>query len=335
MSNPLVSVVIIAHNSEECITKAISSAYAALGDIPGEVIFVDDASQDFTVQAAERAFAELGAGASNIRYQIVLAVENLGPSGARNRGVEASSGDYVMFLDSDDELLPGAVATLIQHANGSEMDVVSGSHVAAVSGGKRFSRPDAAKGSMSGVEALIALLEERVWNYNHGRLYKRSLLQEVQHDESVRRYEDLIFNAAVFSRANLVNFVAVDVYLYRIHGMSATWSQAITPEFVQNTAARVRAGIAPEAAAAVREQTWAVMEFTLAIVNFGTALLADGKNDNLPVLRSLVRSRILRRSFFYVLRRVPVLALSGMFAVVSPRVYKKFYSAYVKRSYGL
>jgi glycosyltransferase involved in cell wall biosynthesis len=50
------------------------------------------------------------------RYPAIdyLSQENLGPSGAKNRGLEAASGQFVMFLDADDELSSGAVDSFVR-----------------------------------------------------------------------------------------------------------------------------------------------------------------------------------------------------------------------------
>ena len=69
-----------------------------IGDGAFEVIVVDDASQDGTAEAVRREF-----GAS---VQVIEMQENGGVSAARNRGIERARGQWLAFLDSDDEWLP-------------------------------------------------------------------------------------------------------------------------------------------------------------------------------------------------------------------------------------
>ena len=75
---------------------------------PAEVIVVDDGSADDTAARV----APLVSG-GHVRY---VAQANAGLSAARNTGLAAASSDYVLFLDDDDLLLPGALATLVGEA---------------------------------------------------------------------------------------------------------------------------------------------------------------------------------------------------------------------------
>jgi glycosyltransferase involved in cell wall biosynthesis len=98
-----VSVVIPAYNAAVTIAAAIHSA---LQREVGELIVVDDGSTDETAQVAR------GLAVDNPRIQLITRPTSGGPAQARNDGLAASSGDFVLFLDSDDELTPGAIGTL-------------------------------------------------------------------------------------------------------------------------------------------------------------------------------------------------------------------------------
>ncbi len=95
---PLVSVVIPTYNRRNTIVRAVESAlgqtYPEL-----EVIVVDDAGTDGTGELMKRY-----AKAENFRY--VKLPQNAGGGGARNKGIALARGEYVAFLDSDDEWLP-------------------------------------------------------------------------------------------------------------------------------------------------------------------------------------------------------------------------------------
>ncbi len=95
-----VSVVIPAFNREGCVGRALESVRAqGIGEL--EVVLGDDASTDGTVEAAHRAFPGL---------QVVRLGSNSGAAAARNAAIEKSSGNFLAFLDSDDEWMPGKLA---------------------------------------------------------------------------------------------------------------------------------------------------------------------------------------------------------------------------------
>ena len=95
MAHPLVTIVIDNHNYARYVGAAIESALAQTYQ-PIEIIVVDDGSTD-----GSRAVIAAYAGRITIIFQ-----NNRGQSGAFNTGYAASSGDIVMFLDSDDLLRP-------------------------------------------------------------------------------------------------------------------------------------------------------------------------------------------------------------------------------------
>lgn len=95
---PTVSVIIPTYNRAHMIGRALHSVLSQeFTDF--EVIVVDDASTDDT-EAVVRAI-----GDPRIRY--IRERRNGGPNAARNRGMRAARGEFLAFLDSDDEWLPG------------------------------------------------------------------------------------------------------------------------------------------------------------------------------------------------------------------------------------
>ncbi len=98
-----VSVVIPTHNRAHFVLEAVHSALNQ-GSVVGEVIVVDDGSTDNT--------PALWQSISDPRLRVLHQPQS-GPVAARNQGWQASRGDWVMFLDSDDALASGAVDWLL------------------------------------------------------------------------------------------------------------------------------------------------------------------------------------------------------------------------------
>jgi glycosyltransferase involved in cell wall biosynthesis len=133
-----VSVVVPAHDRAGTIERALASVRRQQAQ-PLEVIVVDDASRDDTAARAERL------GARVIRHE-----RNRGAGAARNTGVEAARGEWVAFLDSDDEWLDHHLATLWPAREGHVM--VAGSALVCREGDGR----DRISGSPDGRPIVIS-----------------------------------------------------------------------------------------------------------------------------------------------------------------------------------
>lgn len=97
---PLVSTVIPTFDRRHDVAVAVGSALAQT-HAAQEVIVVDDGSRDGTAEHLRETYGDA---------LIILRTDRLGVAGARNRGMEAASGDYVALLDSDDEWAPAKLA---------------------------------------------------------------------------------------------------------------------------------------------------------------------------------------------------------------------------------
>lgn len=103
MKDPLLSVVIPTWNRAQLVCDAVNSALVQ-GEV--DVIVVDDASTDGTVERLE---AEFGTCISVLRLE-----HRRGAGGARNAGARLARGEFVAFLDSDDVWLPGKLDAELQ-----------------------------------------------------------------------------------------------------------------------------------------------------------------------------------------------------------------------------
>ena len=106
MTTPLISVIVPVYRVEEylerCVKSILSQTYKNL-----EVILVDDGSPDQCPAICD-ACAEKDARVK------VIHQENKGLSGARNAGIDATSGEYLAFVDSDDYVSPHFIEELYQ-----------------------------------------------------------------------------------------------------------------------------------------------------------------------------------------------------------------------------
>jgi len=110
-----ISVVIPAYNASKWLSGAVASV-CSQSRPADEILVVDDGSTDATADLCRM----LPAGVRSVRR------ENGGLSAARNTGVAGTTGDWLLFLDADDVLVPGALAALARTAEASGAGVVYG-----------------------------------------------------------------------------------------------------------------------------------------------------------------------------------------------------------------
>lgn len=127
MSEPKLSIVIVSWNTRDLLAGCLDSISHALaaGKISGvEVIVVDNASHDGTVDLLARRFPWV---------RLIQNQDNVGFARANNQAIEESQGEYVLLLNSDTELYSGALETLVDW-----MD----EHPAVGAAGPRLLNPD-------------------------------------------------------------------------------------------------------------------------------------------------------------------------------------------------
>jgi len=199
-----VSVVIPCYNQGRFLGEAIDSVLRQTCP-PIDLIVVDDGSTDDTADVAQR-YAE-------VKY---LRQPNDGAPSARNRGLRSSQGEFVLFLDADDRLLPEALAlgvrALRDHADWA---FVTG-HVRLVSAdGAPESTPPQAHAA--GDQFLALLRSNYIWTPG-AVLYRRSVLDTLgAFDPAARASADYELNVRI-ARLQAIGCHHQVMLEYRRHG---------------------------------------------------------------------------------------------------------------------
>jgi glycosyltransferase involved in cell wall biosynthesis len=220
-SGPLVSVIIPFYNVDsyidECLISVREQDYLNI-----EIILVDDASPDGSRAIVERHAAQ------DPRVMLVTHEKNQGLGPARNTGVRHASGEYLLFLDSDDFFTsPSAIRSLLEPAAQHGYDVVAGACVNLFDDGRITDRDLAdAKGShnaeggvVRGLEAFFAgtrisnqyYLPPRAW----GSLIRRKFYDELALDFPSGEHEDMGHTPFLYALANGVWFEPTVIVTYR------------------------------------------------------------------------------------------------------------------------
>ena len=229
-----VSVVIPVFNAAPYLCGCLDSVLnQTLNDI--EVICIDDGSTDGSgVILAERA-------AKDARVR-VLTQANAGQGAARNRGLETAQGEYVYFMDADDELAaPDALARLAAEADRDRLDVLFFDAETRVDEGVRF-RNGTVRAKYyirlrdysvvrTGRELFAALLENREYNVSPCLMLLRRCFVEtaaLRFPEARVFYEDNIFMSRVMLAAERAGHRPWRLYIRKVHEGSTVTSAPTT-----------------------------------------------------------------------------------------------------------
>jgi len=198
---PLISVIIPAYNHGKYLMDAINSIrlqdYEAI-----EIIVVDDGSTDNTEEVLK--------GVECIKY---IHQENRGLSAARNTGIKNSNGEFLVFLDADDWLLPGSIAFNLSHLLWNDnLAFVSGAHE------KIYTETDEAVDVFSEVTTnhYLQLLKGNYIGMHGTVMYSRWVFDFFQFDETLEACEDYDLYLKTARKFLVINHIQ-KIAAYRIH----------------------------------------------------------------------------------------------------------------------
>ncbi len=213
---PKVSVIIPTYNRASMVCEAIDSVLAqTYPDF--EVVVVDDGSTDGTGEVLRARYGD------RIRY---FYQENQGRAVARNRGIRASTGEYLIFLDSDDWLLPEALEIQVGFmGRHPEVDVAYGDGYYCDAEGHPLQRIGEERPSVPEGGLLPMMVLHNVVVATHSAMVRRralDLLGDPWFDEQLRGTEDADFWLRLAAAGAC--FASHDglVCMYRLHGGNAT-----------------------------------------------------------------------------------------------------------------
>lgn len=203
------SVVIPAYNSGATICRCISSVIAQdFTDM--EVILVDDGSKDGTPYICNE-YKALGASVS------VIHKPNSGLSEARNYGIEAATGDYITFIDSDDSLDDGTYTRLFELIDKHpEYDILEYS-VNVKSSSRKNRRLKFKNRVYDDMKAYW--LKEKAYShaYAWNKIYKRSLFENTKYKTGII-FEDVEILPRLLKNSKIVATTDIGTYNYIYNG---------------------------------------------------------------------------------------------------------------------
>ena len=218
MSNPVISIVVPVYNVDSFLDDCIESLVKQ--NLNGrlvfdcvEVILVDDGSTDGSASLCDK-------WAANFTWIKAFHKSNGGLSSARNYGIEVASGEYLQFLDADDELLPTCLDAILGLIEESAPDIVVIPFLFLSEDGNDIRMAEKCSsyesfGRLSGNEALKEMFEERLLCYSWSFIVRRCLFDAGIRFPEGRLLEDISTTYRFLLEASRIEVVKKPQYLYR------------------------------------------------------------------------------------------------------------------------
>lgn len=240
---PIISVIVPVFNSEpflkQCLDSICAQTYESL-----QIICVDDNSTDHS-------WAILEEYASKDSRFVICQKPNEGVSLARNYGLDRATGEYILFVDSDDWIDPETAEQALRSARDSSADVVMWSYIREMGSASREKRIFEGNVLFDAEAVRDQLYRRMIGPYGEeigkpenadalctvwGKLYRSELIQSNQirfYDiRKIGTYEDGLFNLNVFAHTGKAMFLDRCFYHYR-RNVSASLTTAYKPMLPQ------------------------------------------------------------------------------------------------------
>lgn len=200
--SPLISVIVPVYRVEpylaRCLDSIISQSYRNL-----EIILVDDGSPD-------KCGAICDDYASRDARIHVIHQKNSGPSVARNAGLDRVTGDYIVFVDSDDYIADGMMEALVKEIEKESPDIVLFDYFAEK---KEGIFPVKTLDSIKSLEKMQEMvLFDSYTSYVWNKIYRASLFENVR--MCLHKFEDLMVMPHLFLKARKITYLPVPYYYY-------------------------------------------------------------------------------------------------------------------------
>ena len=222
---PAVSVIVPVYNVEKYLDKCVHSIVTqTFRDI--EIILVDDGSKDKSGRMCD----EWSRRDKRVK---VIHKENGGIADARNVGLDSSTGEWILFIDSDDWYeKENHIETLLCFAQQSDSDIVCFNYKRFFEKNQSFSEPlcrtDVTNPSLQFMvdntiftsSACLKLIKKSILTDNH-ITFEKGVLSE-----------DIEYNAKFLLTTNRISYCSECFYIYRLRENSIT--NSISPKHVEN-----------------------------------------------------------------------------------------------------
>lgn len=219
MNQNLLSIITPVYQVEQYLPQCLDSILAQT--YPHyELILVDDGSKDRSGEICDEYAKKDG----RIR---VIHTENRGAGAARNTGFAHATGEYVVFVDSDDYISENMIERLYMIIHKSKYDLVVCNFLRAYPDGKNDFTTQFPDMEISGREVLAHWKTQKnygLWTVPWSKIIRKSILDQVKFPEG-KYFEDEFFSDQLFLRCDRVRVIPDSLYVNRVRTSSTMNSQ--------------------------------------------------------------------------------------------------------------
>lgn len=204
-----ISIIVPIYNAEDrlniCLDSLKEQTYKNF-----EVILINDGSKD---KSGDICYIYTK---KDNRFKVIHS-ENSGVSSARNKGLDVCTGDYIIFVDSDDEVKNNMLEEMLYYLQQSEADVII-TGITFVKNGKKVKDILPPKHGKFDLEIWEYICKDNsgMFGYVSNKMYKSHIIQDnqIRFDEDKKIQEDLDFALSVYSNCNSFYMLDRSYYLY-------------------------------------------------------------------------------------------------------------------------
>lgn len=209
----LVTVIVPTYNTSKYIKKCIDSILnQTFKNI--ELIVIDDGSTDNTKDIIKKIDDK------RLKY---IYKENGGVSSARNLGIDLSTGNYIMFVDSDDYIDKDFIEVVHNYAIKTECDIVRCGYRNVSLDGKVINEVKYPLGNIIfNKDSMDLIMKNIFFGYGGGIFLKKDIIKNVRFDTSIKFAEDIKFICECFANGNSYGYVDYVGYNYLYNDNSMT-----------------------------------------------------------------------------------------------------------------
>lgn len=232
-----ISVVIPVYNVEKYLRRCIDSVLHQV-DVTQEIILVDDGSTDTSGKICDE-YAE--------NYSVIkcLHISNSGPATAKNIGYDHATGNYIAFIDSDDEIKPDMFSKMLQSGYKHDADIVCCNYIQINENGTyEHTEHTGEKYVLNQDEAIKAILiKDKIYSQCWTKIYKRATIESnhIRNTDGLKTDEDFIYNIQAFACSKTVCIVDQPLYIYthRTQSLSKDYFNAHISQYIDNRILRL------------------------------------------------------------------------------------------------